>query len=85
MVKKVVKCAYFVICIKSRQFTKKKRVNRPQIELIDTKVLNRSDPLIAFGRVTGCLISNDLSLVHVTWCAIALTELKLVIFLHTNG
>ena len=54
-------------------------------ELIDTKVLNRSNASIAFGRVTGCLISNALSFIHVTWYTIALTELKAVIFLHTNG
>ena len=77
----------FVICIQSRQFAKKlsyQQAKNDNLDLIDTKVLNRSDPSMAFGRVTG-LISNDLSLVHLTWYAIALTELKLVTFLHTIG
>ena len=78
---------FFVICI-SRQFAKKlsyQQTKTDNLELIDTKLLNWSDPSIAFGRLTGCFISNDLSLVHVTWYGFALTGLKLVIFLHAIG
>ena len=63
------------------------RINSPKngnLESIDNKVVNRSDPLLAFGMVARCLLSNDLALVRVTGYAIALTELKLEIFLQTN-